>query len=173
MSNNLTNQNIRSHQTDKKQSYINGVLLTIFLVTTPFLFYFYKFAPKGEEEWKTIFGTITSGGFDNIQIYLHALVTKLTFVLLTGIWFLTSKNWWRYAILIPFTMFLFQLSGVINFKISYIDEFDFWYSLPIIIPILVLLIYVSYIARKKSINNEDELKKEVDDEIKKLLSDDL
>lgn len=172
MSSNLTNQNIKSHQTDKKRTFINGVLLTIFLVATPFLFYFYKFAPKGEAEWNTIFGTINSGGFDNIQIYLHALVTKLTFVLLTGIWFLTSNNWWRYAILIPFTMFLFQLSGVINFKISYIDEFDFWYSLPIILPILILLIYISYIAKKKS-QNSDELKKEVDDEIKKLLSDDL
>tara|TARA_B100000949_G_C14120029_1_gene382152 strand:- start:76 stop:522 length:447 start_codon:yes stop_codon:yes gene_type:complete len=148
------------------------VLLTIFLVATPFLFYFYKFAPKGAEEWETLFGTITSGGFDNVQIYLHALVTKLTFVLLTGIWFLTSRNWWRYAILIPFTMFLFQLSGVVNFKISYIDEFDFWYSLPIILPILILLVYISYIASKKS-GDSDELKQEVDNEIKKLLSDDL
>ncbi len=172
MSSNSTNQNIKFHQTDKKRTFINGVLLTIFLVATPFLFYFYKFAPKGVEEWETFFGTITSGGFDNVQIYLHALVTKLTFVLLTGIWFLTSRNWWRYAILIPFTMFLFQLSGVVNFKISYIDEFDFWYSLPIILPILILLVYISYIASKKS-GDSDELKQEVDNEIKKLLSDDL
>ena len=149
MTNNSENQNIRSHQTDKKRTYFNGVLLTIFLVATPFLFYFYKFAPFDSENWDTFLGTITSGGFDNIQIYLHALVTKLTFVLLTGVWFLTSKNWWRYAILIPFTMFLFQLSGVVNFKEGYIDEFDFWYSLPIIIPILVLLVYISYIAGKK------------------------
>jgi len=69
-------------------------------------------------------------------------------------------------------MFLFQLSGVINYKEGYIDEFDFWYSLPIILPILILLIYISYIAGKKS-SNDDGLKKEVDDEIKKLLSDDL
>ncbi|MAO10884.1 MAG: hypothetical protein CMC07_08385 [Flavobacteriaceae bacterium] len=147
-------------------------MLTIFLVTTPFLFYFYKFAPVDSESWDTIFGTISSGGFNNIQVYLHALVTKLTFVLLTGIWFLTSKNWWRYAILIPFTLFLFQLSGVINFRLDYIDEFDFWYSLPIILPILILLVYVSYVASKKS-GSSDELKQEVDDEIKKLLSDDL
>ncbi|WP_339700790.1 hypothetical protein [uncultured Marixanthomonas sp.] len=163
---------MKSRLTDKKRTFINGVLLTIFLVATPFLFYFYKLAPKGGEEWDTFFGTITPGGFGSVQVYLHALATKSTFVLLTGIWFLTSKNWWKYAILIPFTMFLFQLSGVINYKIEYIDEFDFWYSLPIILPILILLIYISYIAGKKS-NNDDGLKKEVDDEIKKLLSDDL
>ncbi|WP_206073994.1 hypothetical protein [Marixanthomonas spongiae] len=69
-------------------------------------------------------------------------------------------------------MFLFQLAGVINYKEGYIDEFDFWYSLPIIVPILVLLVYISYVAHKKS-GKDDELKKEVDDEIKKLLSDEL
>ena len=163
---------MKSRQTDKKRTFINGVLLTIFLVATPFLFYFYKLAPKEVKEWNTVFGTVTSGGFGNVQVYLHAFATKSTFVFLTGVWFLTSKNWWKYAILIPFTMFLFQLSGVINYKEGYIDEFDFWYSLPIILPILILLIYISYIAGKKS-SNDDGLKKEVDDEIKKLLSDDL
>ncbi|MCT8340533.1 hypothetical protein MG296_10745 [Flavobacteriaceae bacterium TK19130] len=146
-------------------------MLIIFLVATPFLFYLYQFAPSDEKVWKTAVGHINAGGFGNVQIYLHALLTKLTFVLLTGIWFLTSRNWWKYAILIPFTMFLFQLTGVVNYKIEYIDEFDFWYSLPIILPILVLLIYISYIAGKKS--SEDQLKREVDDEIKKLLNDDL
>jgi len=148
------------------------VLFTIFLVSTPFLFYLYKYAPSESRVWNTLLGTIDSGGFNNVQAYLHAMATKITFLLLTGIWFYTSKTWWKYAILIPFTMFLFQLSGVINYKEGYIDEFDFWYSLPIILPILILLIYISYIAGKKS-SNDDGLKKEVDDEIKKLLSDDL
>ena len=103
---------------------------------------------------------------------MHALFTKITFVLLTGIWFLTSKNWWKYAILVPLTMFLFQLSGVINDKIGYIDEFDFWYSLPIILPILFFLIYISYVISKKR-SGDDKLKEDVDQEVKKILSDDL
>jgi len=148
------------------------VLLSIILIVTPFLFYIYRYAPAEASEWKTIFGTIEAGGFIYIQSYMHALFTKISFVLLTGIWFFTSNNWWKYAILVPFTMFLFQLSGVINFQIQYIDEYDFWYSLPIVLPILLFMIYLSYRLSKKNSDNSN-LEEDVDEEIKKILSDDL
>jgi hypothetical protein len=102
---------------------------------------------------------------------MHALFTKITFVSLTGIWFLTSNNWWKYAILVPLTMFLFQLSGVINYKIQYIDEFDFWYSLPLILPIVIFLAYISY-RLGKSLSSND-LKAQLDEEITNMFSDKL
>ncbi len=139
---------------------------------TPFLFYIYRFAPVDAEEWNTIFGTIRSGGFSNVQSFAHNLFTKITFVVLTGIWFLTSHNWWKYAILVPFTMFLFQLSGVLNYSIQYIDEFDFWYSLPVVLPILFFLIYLSIRLNKRASEGLN-LKKEADDEITKIFSDKL
>jgi hypothetical protein len=148
------------------------VLASILLIITPFLFYIYKIAPVDSKEWDTMVGQISSGGFSNVQAYLHALFTKLTFVLLTGMWFLTSRNWWKYAILVPFTMFLFQLSGVINYNIQYIDEYDFWYSLPVILPIVFFLVYISYLIGKRSSGN-DSLKKEVDHEITHIFSDKL
>ena len=148
------------------------MLLTILLVTTPFVFYFYKFAPAESDKWETILGTIDSGGFGSVQSYMHALFTKITFIILTATWFLTSQNWWKYAILVPLTMFLFQLSGVINYKIQYIDEFDFWYSLPVILPILFFLIYISYrIGRRIPMHHN--LKDEVDEEIARIFSDNL
>ena len=165
--------NTKSHPTDsRKTKILIGVLLSLLLVATPFLFYIYKYAPSDSKEWETIFGTLHSGGFGNMQAFMHALFTKIIFVLLTGIWFLTSQNWWKYAILVPFTMFLFQLSGVVNAQMEYIDEFDFWYSLPVVLPILFFLIYISYIISKKR-SGYDDLKEDVDREIKKILSDDL
>ncbi|MAT89956.1 MAG: hypothetical protein CMC35_04620 [Flavobacteriaceae bacterium] len=152
---------------------ISGVFLSFLLIATPFLFYIYKYAPTDSKEWNTIVGTINAGNFAHAQSYMHALFTKVTFVLMTGIWFLTSKNWWKYAILVPLTMFLFQLAGVINHKNDYIDEFDFWYSLPIILPILIFLIYISYQIGKRSESNTMDLKDQVDDEISKIFSDKL
>lgn len=172
MSSKSIKTNTKFRQTDRRRNIITGVLLSLFLIATPFLFYIYKYAPADGKEWDTFFGLIDSGGFGSVQAYMHALFTKITFVSLTGIWFLTSNNWWKYAILVPLTMFLFQLSGVINYKIQYIDEFDFWYSLPAILPILFFLIYISYRISKRSISSDD-LKKDVDEEIKKILSDDL
>lgn len=167
-----TKTNTRFHQTDNRKLRIAlGVLLSSILVATPFVFYIYKFAPSDSQEWHTIFGTIHSGGFGNVQVYMHALFTKIIFVLLTGIWFLTSQNWWKYAILIPFTTFLFQLSGVVNHKLRYIDEFDFWYSLPVVLPILFFLVYISFIVSKYP--SENELKQDVDREIRRILSDEL
>jgi len=148
------------------------VLVSIILVATPFLFYIYKIAPRDSTEWETIFGTISSGKYQNVSFFFHALFTKVIFVLLTGIWFMTSKNWWKYAILVPFTMFLFQLSAAVNHNIEYIDEFDFWYSLPIILPILFFLIYISVRIGKRS-SGEDSLKREVDQEITNIFSDKL
>ncbi|MGK0427985.1 MAG: SNF family Na+-dependent transporter [Ulvibacter sp.] len=92
--------------------------------------------------------------------------------MLTTMWFLTSNNWWKYAILVPLVMFLFQFLGVLNFELEYIDEFDFWYSLPIILPILFFLIYISFLISKNESNSTD-LMTEVDAEIKKMLSEDL
>ncbi len=172
MSNKSIKTNTNQIQTDRKKSYIVGVLLSVVLIATPFLFYLYRVAPTDSKEWDTIFGTISSGGYRNVSYFFHSLFTKITFVLLTGIWFLTSKNWWKYAILVPFTMFLFQLSGVINHNIQYIDEYDFWYSLPVVLPILFFLIYISYRIGKRASDNS-ELKKEVDEEINKIFSDKL
>ena len=69
-------------------------------------------------------------------------------------------------------MFLFQLSGVINYNIQYIDEYDFWYSLPVIIPIVVFIVYLSYLIGKRS-DESESLKKQVDEEITNIFSDKL
>ena len=159
-------------QTDKKISFKKGVAISLLLIATPFLFYIYTIAPADSKEWDTIFGSIEAGNFKSVQTFLHALFTKITFVLLTLIWFLTSNNWWKYAILVPLTMFLFQLFGVISSKLQFIDEFDFWYSLPFIIPILAFLIYISIRISKKP-DLSYELKNDVKEEISKMFSDNL
>ncbi|WP_380216299.1 hypothetical protein [Jejudonia soesokkakensis] len=172
MTNKSIKNNTKFRQTDKKRSIIIGVLLSILLTATPFLFYIYQFAPADSKEWETSFGTIRANGFNSVQSFMHAVFTKATFVLLLGIWFLTARNWWKYAILIPLTMFLFQFVGVLNVELAYIDEYDFWYSLPIITPIILFLIFISIrLSSKQDISAS--LKREVDDEIQKMLSDDL
>ena len=171
MSSKSTKTNTKFRQTGRKKSLLIGVFLSLLLIATPFLFYVYKYAPA-EKEWDTIFGTIRANGFINVQNYMHAVFTKFTFIMLTTIWFLTSNNWWKYAILVPLVMFLFQFLGVLNYELEYIDEFDFWYSLPIILPILFFLIYISFLISKNESDSPD-LMTEVDNEIKKMLSEDL
>jgi len=159
---------MKYQEMDRKKGLTNGVIISICLIATPFLFYIYTFAPEARE-WNTIFGTIGSGEFQTVQALLHALFTKFTFILLTGIWFFTSKNWWKYAILVPFTMFLYQFISVLNFQLTSYDEFDFWYSLPILLPILAFIIYISVRVSKKEDPSED-LKGDLDEEIKRMFN---
>ncbi len=161
---------------DRKKSIKKGVAISLLLIATPFLFYVYKYAPTDSKEWETIFGTINAGNFKSAQSFVHVLFTKITFILLTSIWFLTSRNWWKYAILVPLIMFLYQLYGVINFQIQYIDEFDFWYSLPFIAPVIIFFIYLSYLISKIDRHYDkvnEELNEDAKEEIKKMFSDSL
>lgn len=157
---------------DKKRAIYSGVFVSLVLILIPFLFYVYKFAPSDVDEWDTMLGTLKAGNFSSIKVFAHTLSTKLTFIIITAIWFFTARNWWRFAILVPFTMFLFQLVDVLNKNSMYIDEFDFWYSLPVILPIVFLMVYISLRLHKKSEITE-VLKEEADEEIKKIWSDEL
>jgi hypothetical protein len=157
--------------TDRTKGLIKGGVISIVLISTPFLFYIYTYTPSDQTSWETSIGTFEAGPFRSVQTYMHALFTKITFVLLTSLWFLTSSNWWRYAILVPFTMFLFQLSGVVSYKVNYMDEYDFWDALPFILPIIFFLAYLSHRLSVRKSNNT--LDKEADEEIKNMFSDEI
>ena len=68
--------------------------------------------------------------------------------------------------MIPVTLLIFQITGVVNHAVSYIDEFDFWYSLPLVIPVIILL----YLLSKKlnAYANALDVKKEIENELEKL-----
>ena len=169
MENKSRKKTTKSHQTDRKKRLLIGGVIAFLLAITPFLFYLYKYAPQDSKIWETQLFTINSGSFRNAQSFVHALFTKITFVIITALWFITSKDWWRWAILVPLMMFLFQLLGVINYQVSYIDEFDFWYSLPVIIPIIIFLIWISN-ELNKTIGDLD-LKKEIEEELESYTKD--
>jgi len=160
----LTKQNTKFRQTDRKKRLILGGVIAFFLAITPFLFYLYKYAPDDSKVWETKLFSIESGRFSNVQSYIHALFTKITFIIITSLWFISSRDWWKWAILVPLTMFLFQFIGVINYQEKFIDEFDFWYALPIIIPTLLTLTWIGHEINRTigDIDLREELEEELE-----------
>lgn len=161
----LTKTKSKSRRTARKSRFIFGGVIAILLVITPFLFYIYKYAPADSDTWETALFTIKSGGFRTVQGFMHQLISKAIFVLITTLWFITSRDWWKWAILVPLIMFLFQLSGVVNYQIDYIDKFDFWYALPVITPIIIILIWISHELNK--VVGDLDLKDEIENEIER------
>ena len=61
------------------------------------------------------------------------------------IWFFTCKHWWYHVILIPISMYIFQLVSSLNDDVRYIDEFEIYY----IIPVMMIVIPIVYLIRLK------------------------
>ncbi len=92
---------------------------------------------------------------------MYLFFAKFVPLLLLLIWFITNKHWWVHALIIPISVYLFQLISVINDSEQYADEVDFIYTVPIAAIVVVIL----YFIRSKIVIYilAVDLKKEMDD----------
>ena len=149
---------------NKKTSLFIGSLMVILIISTPYLLYFYQSIPADLENWNTIFGPIKGGYYGTTQMFIYTLLSKFVPLLLLFIWFVTNKTWWVHALIIPISVYLFQLISVINDSELYMDEVEFIYTVPFLALILVILYFI---RSKISIYIQAvDLKKEMDENMK-------
>lgn len=144
-----TNLKAKYRRTVRSIGFKRGVAISLFFIATPFIFYLYRLAPQTSKVWETEYFTITSGGWGSVQTFIYHAWIKIIAAIGFSIWFFTCKHWWRYSLLVPFTMYLYQFSGVINHKIQYFDDYEFILSLPLVLPIVLIHIVVAYRLRNK------------------------
>ncbi|MBC9797269.1 hypothetical protein IBL28_14940 [Sinomicrobium sp. FJxs] len=108
-------------------------LLTILLIAvSPFIFYLYKGFPE-TKTWETYFFTLKSLNYSSVYAAGWNFVNKFVPLYLLLLWFLTCRHWWKYIILIPMTLFIFQLFSVLNSSIRYVDEMEIYWLIPVIL----------------------------------------
>lgn len=151
-------------KSNKKTSLLIGSLMAIFIVFSPYLLYIYQNIPENLENWNTIFGVIKGGYFGTARMFIYYFSSKFVPLLLLFVWFITNKQWWVHALIIPITVYLFQLISVVNDSEVYMDEVEFIYTTPF----LVLIVVILYFVRSKiSIYIQAvDLKKEMDDNMR-------
>lgn len=154
----LIKTNICQILTGRSFMFFGGLVLFLFIATSPLSFYSYTAPPEDSQEWEFLFLTFKANGFYSVQFYLHMLYTKFALVFLTSIAFLFIDKWWKWSLIAPLVMFLFQLLSVTNKNWVVFDEYSFKYSLVPIVPIIGFLIYSSVKINKK-INKLDALDK--------------
>ena len=116
------------------------------------------------ENYENIFGVIKGGLFKYVQTYIYFLLSKFVPLLLLIIWFITNKHWWVHAIIIPISVYLFQLISVINDSEQFADEVDFIYTVPISLIVVVILYFI---RNKMAVYIQAvDLKKEMDENMK-------
>ena len=148
----------------KKTSLWTGSFIILIIIFTPYLLYIHQKIPEDLEKYETIFGVIQGGLFKYVQTYIYFLLSKFVPLLLLIIWFLTNKHWWVHAIIIPISVYLFQLIMVINDGERYADEVDFIYTIPIAVVIVIILYFIR--SKISTYIQAVDLKREMDQNMK-------
>lgn len=138
---------MRGKRKVRKRLILEG-LITLLIALSPVLFYSYKYMPDDTESLDFLFFNITSNGFADARTAIWFYLIKLIPLSLLIIWFITSKQWWYHAILIPIAMYSFQLYSVLSSNSDAIDENEIFY----VIAVTMVIVPVVYFIRVKLID---------------------
>ncbi len=140
-----TETEIVQRKTDKKSLYIGGIVV-FFIAISPFIFYSYKSFPSESQVWTSSLFTINTS-FYSVFDFAWYFVGKFVPLYLFLLWFFTCRHWWHWIILVPISMYSFQLWGIIN-ESKNLDELELYY----ILPLMLIIVPSMYLIRAKLFN---------------------
>lgn len=160
----LKQQKSRKKTLESNKNVVYGSIIATLVAITPYLFYLYESVPE-TEVWDTFLFTYNSGYYNNATVAIWVLLGKIIPLYLLFLWFFTCRHWWYHALLVPISMYSYQIFDVINKDISYFDSNQLIY----LIPIMALIIPSIYLIRARIFNNINDANKsmqELEDELK-------
>ncbi|QXP54375.1 hypothetical protein H0I25_09745 [Cellulophaga sp. HaHa_2_95] len=127
----------------RKKLIIEG-LIALFISLSVLFFYSYKYLPSTADvkTWNFLGISITQNGYGNIKIAVWYYLNKIIPLYLLTIWFITCKNWWYPAILIPISMYAFQLFSSIYGESLKVDENELLYLLGVCMVIIPIVYFI-------------------------------
>lgn len=134
------------------------------IAITPYLFTLYESVPD-VKTWDTFFGTYNSTYYDSVAVLAWTLIGKAIPLYLLFIWFFTCRHWWFHSILVPICMYLYQIIVVLNDDLSFADDKQIYY----LIPVMAIIIPSIYLIRARIFNKMNDSNKtlqELEDEFK-------
>ncbi len=127
-----------------------GSFIAFLIAFSPYIFYLYEIFPDGPV-WENSFFIYESKYYESVNVAMWTYFGKIMPLLLLLIWFLTCKHWWYHSILIPISMYSYQLVTAVyqdlyleDVRIN-IDSNQLIYLAPFFIGVLFIL----YIVRIK------------------------
>lgn len=129
---------------NNKSTLIYGTVVAIILAMIPYFFYSYEAVPESLWEISFLSPILESFGGDP-YVATWLIMIKLLPAILFFIWFLTCKHWWYHVIIIPFSMYFFQLISIFIPEVKFIDHNEIYF----IIPVVIASLSASYLARIK------------------------
>lgn len=134
---------------DSSKFLLTGSILAILIAFSPYLFYLYEIFPSGPV-WENSFFTYKSEYFESVNVAAWTYLGKITPLFLLLIWFFTCKHWWYHSILVPITMYSYQLissfyQDVYMETATYMDSDQLIY----LAPFFIIILSIVYLIRIK------------------------
>ncbi|MCV6629089.1 MAG: hypothetical protein OIF50_04430 [Flavobacteriaceae bacterium] len=128
----------------KKLKLIMETFIAFFLVMTPFLFYSHEYI---NEETTVLFGIDSEAlNFPSMKVFLWYVLSKLIPIVMLSIWFFTCKHWWYHVLIIPISMYTFQLLTLfLDIQTNELDKEEIIW----ILPVCIVVIPFVYLIRVK------------------------
>ena len=137
----MTNKR-KSFQGDK--ALVIGSITAIFMAILPYAFYYYEAIP--DWLWDTYMFKSLSASFEGNRLMASwILFQKIVPLVLLLLWFFTCKHWWYHTILIPISLYCFQIYTLFDFKSTYIDSGELYF----VVPVVIFSLSLTYLARLK------------------------
>lgn len=157
-----TQQKLKRRQSKKlalnNKSLISGSIIGTLIAITPYLFYLHESVPQNQV-WSTFLFVYDSGDYENANLAMWIFTGKIVPLFLLFIWFFTCKHWWYHTLLVPISMYSYQIFDFFNSTANYIDEFQLIY----IIPIMAVIIPSIYLIRARIFNRINEVNKSLEE----------
>lgn len=143
----MTSKNKLSRD-QKSKFLLTGSIIAICIAFSPYVFYLYEIFPNGPV-WETSFFTYESKYYENVLTVAWTYLGKITPLFLLFIWFFTCKHWWYHIILVPISMYIYQiLSTFYQDVYNNQDPMD-TNQLIILAPFFIIILSLVYLIRIK------------------------
>jgi hypothetical protein len=150
-------------QQDRKSIVIGSIIAT-FIAMTPYLFYLYESVPN-TPVWNTFLFTYHSGWYQSANASMWVLTSKAIPLFLLFIWFFTCRHWWYHALLVPISMYSYQILSGFNDDLEFLDINQLFY----LIPVMAIVVPSIYLIRARifnEVNSATQSLQELEDELK-------
>lgn len=157
----------------KEERPLKPVIQTTFgiiLIIIPMLYYSYQLLPKDEKGINMGFNYISSHGFNDVRTFIWYLNVKTCALVPICIWFVSSNKWWRYAILSPIVLYVYQLWEAFEDTNALVDQWEYISVAPIILILVAFLLFISNIVKYqfKILDLYDQVSNMTEELIKKV-----
>ncbi len=139
--------------------------MVIFLLLPP-LFFSYHLIPENMQDYNNEWIHIGSHGYPDIHTFVWFINLKLCVLIPLCIWFITSEDWWKYAMLSPIIVFTYQLWEAVQ-DTDLADEISFGKAIPWVLLLVGLLFYISNKIKDQS--KILDIYEEISNEIEQLV----